>query len=61
MRNFSIPAKYALVILAIYQIYSIFKNWGNDDSKVYVSVFILIGCLLLLFVTRFFNKEAKNG
>lgn len=60
MKNFLLPANYALVLLAIFQIYSIGKNWGNDDSTVVVSFFILIGCVLLLSVMRFFNKETNN-
>lgn len=59
MRTFLVPIKYTLVILAIFQLYSIFKYWGNDDLKVIVSIIIFIGCLALIFVDRIFNKDTN--
>lgn len=60
MKKFSIPINIAIVLLAVFQIYSIYKYWGSDDSKVIISVIIFIGCLLLLLFTRFF-KVTNNG
>lgn len=42
MKKSLIPIKYAFIILALYQLYSIFKNWGHDESKVAISIVILI-------------------
>lgn len=61
MRNCLIPFKYALIILALYQLYSIFRNWGHDDYKAVISVIIFIGCILLALVVRIFNKDVQNS
>lgn len=61
MRKFLLPFKYALIILAIYQLYIIYKYWGHDDSKVIISIVIFIGCLLLAIFDRIFNEKTNNG
>ncbi|WP_156967303.1 hypothetical protein [Ureibacillus sinduriensis] len=56
MKKSLIPIKYAFIILAIYQLYSIFVNWGHDGSKVAISVAIFIGCTVMIFVERLLTK-----
>lgn len=56
MKKSLIPIKYAFIIMALYQLYSIFKNWGHDESKVAISIVILSGCTMFIIAERFFKR-----
>ncbi len=53
----TLPFKLAVIILIIFQIYSIYKNWGSDFLSTLVSVLILVGCIILIILDIFFKKE----
>ncbi len=53
----TLPFKLAVIILIIFQIYSIYKNLGSDFLSTLVSVLILVGCIILIILDIFFKKE----
>lgn len=53
----TLPFKLAVIILGLFQIYSIYKNWGNHSQSSLISILILIGCIILIMLDLFFKKE----
>ncbi len=53
IKHLKLPFKLAVVILAIFQVYTIIKSWNDDLSTILISIFILIGCIILITLDVF--------
>jgi hypothetical protein len=57
MKSSLIPFKWGVVILSIFQVYTIYKNWNEGFNKSLLSIFILIGCIFLIIFDIIFSKK----
>lgn len=53
-----IPFRFATILLGLFQVYNIYQFWGESSGKVIASIFILIGCLLLMVFSK---KKSDDG
>ncbi len=58
MKSMKLPIKLAVIILGIFQIYSISKNLNEDTITTIISIFILLGCIIILAIDLLFNKKS---
>lgn len=57
----TLPFKLAVIILGIFQIYSIYKNSESDFRSSLISILILIGCIILIMLDIFFKKDKDSS
>ncbi len=55
-RSKTLPFKLAVVILVVFQLYTIFENWNGDLKTNIISALILIGCIILITLDIFLNR-----
>jgi len=56
MRKPVIPTNLAFILLALFQLYIIFANWGGDTLTIIFSFLIFIGCIAILIVSILYKK-----
>lgn len=61
MKNKTLPLKVGIVLLSIFQVYTIVTRWGEDALGTIIASVILVGCMLLLMVDMFFTSTNHNN
>lgn len=56
MKIKTLPLKAGIVLLSIFQVYTIFTRWGDDIQGTIIASIILVGCILLLMIDMFFSS-----
>ncbi|PZX07360.1 hypothetical protein C7437_101473 [Psychrobacillus insolitus] len=52
-----LPLKVGIILLSIFQVYSIFTRWGEDTRGTIIASIILVGCILLLITDMFLKSD----
>lgn len=52
-----VSLKVGLILLSIFQIYTILTRWYKDTQGVIIASIILIGCIILIFVDILFKNS----
>ena len=61
MKTKTLPLKVGLILLSIFQVYTIFTRWGEDTQETIIASIILVGCILLLLTDMFFRSDNRNN
>ncbi|MEK5215848.1 hypothetical protein [Psychrobacillus sp. FSL H8-0487] len=61
MKTKTLPLKVGLVLLSIFQVYTIMTRWGEDTRGTIIASVILVGCILLLMTDMFFSRDNRNN
>ncbi|MEK3953716.1 MULTISPECIES: hypothetical protein [Psychrobacillus] len=61
MKTKTLPLKVGLVLLSIFQVYTIMTRWGEDTRGTIIASVILVGCILLLMTDVFFSRDNRNN
>jgi len=60
MKTKTLPLKVGIILLSIFQVYTIFTRWGEDTKGTIIASVILVGCILLLMADMFFKSNSDN-
>lgn len=61
MKIKTLPLKVGIVLLSIFQLYTIFTRLSEDKQGTIIASVILVGCILLLMVDMFFKSTNHNN
>jgi hypothetical protein len=61
MKTKTLPLKVGIILLSIFQIYTIFTRWGQDTQGTIIASVILLGCIILLMADIFFKSDNHNN
>ncbi|WLR52510.1 hypothetical protein LC040_06320 [Bacillus tianshenii] len=57
----TLPLRLGIILLSIFQLYTIFHSWGQDMKGTIIAIVILVGCVLLLMADVFFSNDNHNN
>lgn len=60
MENKKLPFKIGIILLSIFQIYTILTRWNEDTQGTIIASIILIGCIFLLLIDVFFKNSKQS-
>lgn len=52
--------EYAYIAMAIFSIYLVFENWGEEGSRSYLFMFFAVMAVFMFFFKRRFRKNIEN-
>lgn len=61
MKTKTLPLKVGIILLSMFQVYTILTRWGEDTRGTIIASVILVGCILLLMTDLFFRKVNRNN
>lgn len=61
MKTKTLPLKVGIVLLSMFQVYTILTRWGDDTGGTIIACVILVGCILLLIIDLFFRRDNRTN
>jgi len=61
MKTKTLPLKVGIVLLSMFQVYTILTRWGDDTGGTIIACVILVGCILLLMIDLFFRRDNRTN